>query len=140
MPRLIARFDRFRHASGGTPTADLRLAMQQAMQEDVAVYRVGDTLQSGVDRVEKVRAGASDIKTVDRGLVWTHAYNHEEAIRCFKRALEHDPACAMATAKPKCISNCEVPASEMPRPPGIRLAMLISATIAISARTCAKPR
>ena len=33
---------------------------------------------------------------VDRGLVWTHAYNHEEAIRCFKRALEHDPACAMA--------------------------------------------
>jgi succinate dehydrogenase / fumarate reductase, flavoprotein subunit len=66
----IARFDRFRYASGGTPTADLRLAMQQAMQEDVAVYRVGETLQSGVDRVEKVRAGASDIKTVDRGLVW----------------------------------------------------------------------
>ncbi|MFO1080891.1 MAG: tetratricopeptide repeat protein [Reyranellaceae bacterium] len=32
----------------------------------------------------------------DRGLVWTYAFNHEEAVRCFRRALEHDPACAMA--------------------------------------------
>jgi succinate dehydrogenase / fumarate reductase flavoprotein subunit len=66
----LARFDRFRYAAGAIPTADLRLAMQQAMQEDVAVYRVGETLQSGVDRVEKVRQGVADIKTTDRGLVW----------------------------------------------------------------------
>jgi len=32
----------------------------------------------------------------DRGLVWTYAFNHEEAIRCFERALGHDPDCAMA--------------------------------------------
>src|SRR5919106_5830615 len=32
----------------------------------------------------------------DRGLVWTYAYNHEEAIVCFRRALEADPECAMA--------------------------------------------
>lgn len=32
----------------------------------------------------------------DRGLIWTYAFNHEEAIRCFERALEHDPLCAMA--------------------------------------------
>ncbi len=32
----------------------------------------------------------------DRGLVWTYSYHHEEAIVCFRRALEHDPACAMA--------------------------------------------
>ncbi len=32
----------------------------------------------------------------DRGLNWTYAFNHEEAIRCFERALEHDPNCAMA--------------------------------------------
>ncbi|MEX3011157.1 tetratricopeptide repeat protein [Hoeflea sp. TYP-13] len=31
-----------------------------------------------------------------RGLLWTYAYNHEEAIVCFKKALEHDPECAMA--------------------------------------------
>ncbi|MEJ1994148.1 MAG: tetratricopeptide repeat protein [Limibacillus sp.] len=32
----------------------------------------------------------------DRGLVWTYAYNHEEAIACFERALEADADCAMA--------------------------------------------
>jgi len=32
----------------------------------------------------------------DRGLVWIYAYNHEEAIACFKNAIEADPYCAMA--------------------------------------------
>ncbi|HET7035145.1 MAG TPA: hypothetical protein VFI42_05625, partial [Thermomicrobiaceae bacterium] len=32
----------------------------------------------------------------DRGLNWTYAFNREEARRCFERAIEHDPACAMA--------------------------------------------
>jgi len=32
----------------------------------------------------------------DRGLNWTYGFNHEEAIACFRRALEHDPDCAMA--------------------------------------------
>lgn len=32
----------------------------------------------------------------NRGLIWTYAYNHEEAITCFKKALEADPDCAMA--------------------------------------------
>ncbi|WP_425078355.1 tetratricopeptide repeat protein [Ruegeria denitrificans] len=32
----------------------------------------------------------------DRGLNWTYGYNHEEAVACFQRAVEHDPQCAMA--------------------------------------------
>src|SRR5882757_128883 len=32
----------------------------------------------------------------DRGLVWAYAFNHEEAVKCFNKALEHDPDCAMA--------------------------------------------
>ncbi len=32
----------------------------------------------------------------DRGLVWCYAFSHEEAVRCFRRAAEHDPDCAMA--------------------------------------------
>ena len=32
----------------------------------------------------------------DRGLNWVYAYHHEEAIECFKKALEADPNCAMA--------------------------------------------
>ena len=32
----------------------------------------------------------------DRGLNWCFGFNHEEAIACFEKALERDPACAMA--------------------------------------------
>ena len=32
----------------------------------------------------------------DRGMAWCYGFNHEEAIACFERALEHDPGCAMA--------------------------------------------
>ncbi|MBE1548347.1 tetratricopeptide (TPR) repeat protein [Mycobacterium sp. OAS707] len=32
----------------------------------------------------------------DRGMVWAYAFNHEEAIRCFDRALELDPDLAIA--------------------------------------------
>jgi len=32
----------------------------------------------------------------DRGLVWTYAFAHEEAERCFRRAVDADPGCAMA--------------------------------------------
>jgi tetratricopeptide (TPR) repeat protein len=32
----------------------------------------------------------------DRGLIWAYAYNHEEAIICFAKALEADSQCAMA--------------------------------------------
>jgi tetratricopeptide (TPR) repeat protein len=32
----------------------------------------------------------------DRGLNWMFGFNHGEAIKCFQKALEHDPQCAMA--------------------------------------------
>lgn len=32
----------------------------------------------------------------DRGLVWAYAFNHDEAVRCFERALEHDGDLAVA--------------------------------------------
>ena len=32
----------------------------------------------------------------DRGLNWLFGYNHQEAIACFRKAAEFDPACAMA--------------------------------------------
>ena len=32
----------------------------------------------------------------DRGLVWTFAYHHEEAVECFRKALEHDAKYAPA--------------------------------------------
>ena len=32
----------------------------------------------------------------DRGLAMCHGFNHEEAVRCFERALTHDPGMPMA--------------------------------------------
>ncbi len=32
----------------------------------------------------------------DRGLNWVFAYNHGEAVECFRKAIEADPGCAMA--------------------------------------------
>lgn len=40
---------------------------------------------------------AADAQTwFDRGLVWTYGFHHEEAIRCFERALDLDPDFALA--------------------------------------------
>ncbi|MEJ2122868.1 MAG: tetratricopeptide repeat protein [Alphaproteobacteria bacterium] len=45
----------------------------------------------------KVSTSSDDAQLwFDRGLVWTYSYNHEEAIECFQKALEHDSDCAMA--------------------------------------------
>ncbi|WP_339833503.1 succinate dehydrogenase flavoprotein subunit [uncultured Parvibaculum sp.] len=66
----LARLDRFRNAKGTTPTAELRLTMQRAMQEDVAVFRTGETLMSGKKRVADVHAAMGDLKVTDRSLIW----------------------------------------------------------------------
>ena len=45
----------------------------------------------------RVTTSSEDAQTwVDRGLAWTYGFHHEEAKRCFERAVEADPDCAMA--------------------------------------------
>jgi succinate dehydrogenase / fumarate reductase flavoprotein subunit len=66
----VARLDKFRHAKGSTPTAELRLQMQRAMQEDVAVFRTEETLLSGKKRVADVFSAMPDIRVSDRSLIW----------------------------------------------------------------------
>jgi succinate dehydrogenase / fumarate reductase flavoprotein subunit len=66
----IARLDRFRNASGGTPTADLRLRMQRTMQEHCAVFRTGDLLEKGHARIYETWKASADIRVSDRSLIW----------------------------------------------------------------------
>ncbi len=66
----LARLDRFRNASGSTPTSALRLEMQKAMQEDVAVFRIDDTLQQGVKRIGDIYDRVADIRVTDHGMIW----------------------------------------------------------------------
>jgi succinate dehydrogenase / fumarate reductase flavoprotein subunit len=66
----VARFDGLRHADGGTPTAELRLAMQKAMQEDAAVFRTDATLAEGCVKVKALADRMVDIRVTDRSMIW----------------------------------------------------------------------
>jgi succinate dehydrogenase / fumarate reductase flavoprotein subunit len=66
----LTRLDRFRNASGSTPTAELRGRMQKTMQDNCAVYRTGETLEEGHKLIHQVWAGIEDIGTTDRSLIW----------------------------------------------------------------------
>jgi succinate dehydrogenase / fumarate reductase flavoprotein subunit len=68
--RALARLDRFRHANGSTPTAELRLKMQMVMQANCAVFRNGEVLEQGHKLIHDVFAGTADIRVSDRSLVW----------------------------------------------------------------------
>jgi succinate dehydrogenase / fumarate reductase flavoprotein subunit len=66
----LARLDKFRHASGGTSTAELRLHMQKVMQNNCAVFRTGEVLQEGHRLIHEVFAAASNLRVTDRSLIW----------------------------------------------------------------------
>jgi succinate dehydrogenase / fumarate reductase flavoprotein subunit len=66
----LARLDKLRHADGGTPTSDLRLQMQRTMQDHCAVFRTGEVLQEGVDKLDKIWGGMDDLKVSDRSMIW----------------------------------------------------------------------
>jgi succinate dehydrogenase / fumarate reductase flavoprotein subunit len=66
----LARLDKFRYASGGTSTAQMRFAMQTAMQQDAAVFRTGETLRAGHKRIDAIYKGMSDISVSDRSMIW----------------------------------------------------------------------
>jgi succinate dehydrogenase / fumarate reductase flavoprotein subunit len=66
----LTRLDRYRHASGGTPTAELRSRMQRVMQNNCAVFRTGEILSEGVRLIDEVLAGVPDVKVADRSLIW----------------------------------------------------------------------
>ena len=66
----LARFDKARNAKGPMPTAKLRGEMQQAMQDDAAVFRTGESLTSGAARLAEVYKKRGDVGVSDRGLIW----------------------------------------------------------------------
>ena len=89
--KIIGRFDKMRHAAGGTPTAELRLRMQKAMQEDVAVFRMEESMAEGCRRVSEIAAMSDDIQVSDRSLIWNSD---------LMESLEYENlmACALTTA------------------------------------------
>jgi len=66
----VANIDKVRFASGATPTAALRLKMQKTMQNHAAVFRTGDVLKEGVEKMQGIWNEMEDLKVSDSGMVW----------------------------------------------------------------------
>ena len=65
----VGRFDRVRHASGGTPAGVIRREMQRLMQRHCAVFRDGPSLAEGQAKfAEVVDAMRADLGVGDRSL------------------------------------------------------------------------
>jgi succinate dehydrogenase / fumarate reductase flavoprotein subunit len=66
----VQRLDRLRNADGSRSTADIRLEMQKIMQSHAAVFRTGDILHQGVERLQKTYTTFDDVRVSDRSMIW----------------------------------------------------------------------
>jgi len=66
----VSRIDRLRNANGPLKTADIRLNMQRVMQAHAAVFRTGESLQEGVDKLADVLKSFADVGVSDRSMIW----------------------------------------------------------------------
>ena len=66
----LERLDRFRHASGAHPTAEIRTEMQRNMQAHCAVFRTDELMQEGVAKLAETYGRMADIGITDRSLIW----------------------------------------------------------------------
>ena len=88
--RAIDRLDWLRNAKGGTPTSEIRIAMQRAMQDNAAVFRTSDVLAQGVREHDAIAATISDIRLSDRSMIW-----NSDLVEALE--LDNLMACAKAT-------------------------------------------
>jgi len=68
--KALSRLDKFRFADGERSTAEVRLDMQRTMQRHAAVFRTGESMKEGIEKMKGVHASMADIKVTDRSLVW----------------------------------------------------------------------
>jgi succinate dehydrogenase / fumarate reductase flavoprotein subunit len=69
--RAIARLDRIRWSKGGTPAAEIRLAMQRIMQRHCAVFRDGPLLEEGARKLdETIETMRTDLRVTDRSMIF----------------------------------------------------------------------
>ncbi len=66
----LTRLDTFRNASGGSPTAQIRLDMQQTMQKHCAVFRDTELLNQGVEKMAGIYSRMTDVAVKDRSMIW----------------------------------------------------------------------
>ena len=68
--KVMDRFDALRHSNGSTSTAELRLNLQKTMQTHAAVFRTGESLSTGLEKVNDLYKQFDDVKVSDKSMVW----------------------------------------------------------------------
>ena len=66
----VDRIDRLRYANGDTPTARIRVEMQKTMQDHAAVFRTGESVRAGMEKLDTVYRSFDDVRVSDRSLIW----------------------------------------------------------------------
>ncbi|MGH8119276.1 MAG: succinate dehydrogenase flavoprotein subunit [Gammaproteobacteria bacterium] len=67
----LDRLDRIRFNQGATPTAKIRVNMQRTMQSNAAVFRTGEVLKEGMDKMAEIRDSFSDVRVTDKSMSWS---------------------------------------------------------------------
>ena len=68
--QALTRVDKFRHATGASPTSEIRREMQRTMQKHAAVFRDNDLLAEGKTLIDQVAARIADVQVTDRSMIW----------------------------------------------------------------------
>ena len=68
--QALARLERLRNANGTRGTAAIRVEMQKTMQIDAAVFRTGESLAQGIERIGQTFRSFADVHVTDRSLIW----------------------------------------------------------------------
>src|SRR5689334_18127521 len=71
--RALQRFDRIRHSKGGNKPGEIRSQMQEAMQSSFGVFRRGDILKEGLDKLAALRDPLERVTVDDDSLLWNVA-------------------------------------------------------------------
>jgi succinate dehydrogenase / fumarate reductase, flavoprotein subunit len=66
----LTRLDHFRNANGSSPTAEVRLEMQRAMQAHAAVFRTDELMAEGKAKLAATYERMQDLHVSDKGLIW----------------------------------------------------------------------
>ncbi len=68
--KALDKFNRIRYANGSLATAEIRMDMQQIMQQHASVFRTEELLSEGVDKLKACLDSFKDVSVTDRGLIW----------------------------------------------------------------------
>src|ERR1700721_2701547 len=66
----VARLDVVRHSTGSRKVAAVRTEMQRIMQNFCPVFRTGEFLREGVDKIDAAARSYGDTGLSDRSMIW----------------------------------------------------------------------